>query len=83
MLQQILTIGASVLHLADYTDKLRMQAMDSKVYGCTFTSLYNLVLKLFLHLGNDLLDACRMNTSVGNKLMQGQTADLTADWVEG
>ena len=29
MLQQILTIGASVLHLADYTDKLRMQAMDS------------------------------------------------------
>ena len=83
MLQQVLSIGRTVFHLTDDANQLGMQAVDTKVDGGTLTRLDNLVLQLLLHLGNDLLDTCGMDTSVGYQLMECQTASLAANGVEG
>ena len=82
MLKQVLAIARAVFHLTDDTDKLRMQAVDTEVDSRTLTRLDNLVVELFLHLGNDLLDTCRMDTAVSHELVEGQTADLTTHRVE-
>lgn len=59
-----------------------MQTMYTKVDGSALTCLNNLIVELFLNLSHNLLDACRMYTSVSYKLMQGKSANLTANWVE-
>ena len=59
-----------------------MQPMYSEVDTCALACLYNLVFKLFLNLLNNLLYTCGMDTSVGNKLMQSQTAYLTTNGIE-
>ena len=59
-----------------------MQTMNTKVDGCALTSLHNLIVELFLNLGNHLFNTSRMNASVGNQLMQGQAANLSADRIE-
>lgn len=59
-----------------------MQTMYTKVDGSTLTCLDNLVIELLLNLSNNFLDTCRVDTSVSNKLMKSQTANLTADRIE-
>ena len=82
MLQQVLTIAATILHLTNDTNQLWVQAMHTKVYGCTLTSLNDFLVNLLLHLRHDLLNTGRMNTSISYQLMQGQTADFTSNGVE-
>src|SRR5574344_2287280 len=60
-----------------------MQTMNTQVYCCAFTCLYNFVFNLFLNLCNDLLDACRVDTTVSYKLMKSQTCNFTSYRVEG
>ena len=57
--------------------------MDSEVDGSALTGLDNLIVKLFLHLCYNFFDACRVDTSVGNKLVECKAANLSADRVEG
>ena len=59
-----------------------MQAMNTKVYRGTLTCLYHLILKLFLDFLYHFLNACGMDTSVGNELVECKAAHLTAYWVE-
>lgn len=69
MLQQVLTIRGTVFHLTDDTDQFGVQAMDTQVDGGTLTRLDDLILQLLLHLGNNLLDAGRVDTSVTHQLV--------------
>ena len=82
MLQEVLTVAAAVLHLADDADELRMQAVDAEVDGGALACLNNLVVKLLLHFCHHLLDASGVDASVCHELMQGQTAGLAAHRVE-
>ena len=83
MLQKVLAIRGPILHLADDADELRVHAMDTQVDDRALAGLYNLIVELLLHLCHYFLDASRMNTSVGNKLMESQAANLTAYRIEG
>ena len=56
--------------------------MDSKVDASSLASLKNLILKLFLNLGNHFLDACRMDSSIHDKLMQSESRHFPADRIE-
>ena len=56
--------------------------MNTQVDGCALTHLDNLLLDLLLHLGYNLLDACRVDTAVGYKLVQSQTRNLTTHGVK-
>ena len=56
--------------------------MNTEVDGCTLTGFDNLVVKLFLYLCNNLLNACRVNTPVCNELVESKTTNLTTDRVE-
>ena len=60
-----------------------MQTMDTKVDGGTFTCLYDFFFNLLFNLGNNLLNACWVYTSVCHQLMERQTADFTANRIEG
>ena len=83
VLQEVLTVRRAILHLTDDADKLWVQAVDTEVDGCALTGLDNLVVELLLNLCHNLLDACRVDTSVGYELVQGKAANLTTYWVEG
>ena len=82
VLQEVLTIRRTIFHLTDKADKLGVQTMDTQVDSGALTYLDNLLLNLLLDLCYNLLDACRVDAAVGNKLVQGQTGDLTANRVE-
>ena len=82
VLQEVLTVRRTILHLADDADKLRMQAVDAEVDGCALTSLDYLVVELLLHLCHYLLDACRVDTSVGYELVEGKATNLATNGVE-
>ena len=59
-----------------------MYAVDTQIDNRALSSLYDFIVQLFLYLGNNLLNACRMDTAVGYKLVKGQTAYFTANWVK-
>ena len=82
MLQQVLTVRRTILHLTDDAYQLRMQAVDTEVDGGTLTGLDDFVLQLLLHLGHHLFNTCRMDTTVAHQLVQGQTAGLAAYGIE-
>ena len=56
--------------------------MYTKVDSGAFTCLDNLFFHLLTHFGNHLFDACRVDTSVSNQLVQCQTGYFTANRVE-
>ena len=56
--------------------------MDAKVDCGALTGLDNLLLNLLLYLCHDLLDACGVDTAVGNELVQCKTCNLAAYRVE-
>ena len=56
--------------------------MYSKVDCSSLTSFYNLLFQLLLYFGNNLLNTCRVNTSICNKLMQCKTTCFTTYWVK-
>ena len=47
-----------------------MKTMDTEVDSCALTYLYNLLLDLLLNLGTPLLDASRVDTTIGHELVQ-------------
>ena len=82
MLQKVLTVRRTILHLADDADKLGVQAVDTEVDGCALTGLDDFVVELLLHLCHYLFDACRMNASVGYELVESKAAYLATNGVE-
>ena len=78
MLEKILSIRAAILHAADKLDKLYVKTVNPEVYAGPLSCLEYLIFELTADLGNDFLDACRMNAAVSHQLMQGQTGNLTA-----
>ena len=82
VLQQVLPIAATILHFTNDTNQLWMQAMNTKVDGCTLTRFNNLLVDLLLHLSHNFLYTGWMYTTVGYQLMQSQTANFTSYWVK-
>ena len=56
--------------------------MDSQIYCGSFSGFYNLIVKLLLYLGHNFLDACRVNATVSNKLMECQTAYFSSNRIK-
>ncbi len=82
MLQEVLTIRRTILHLTDDTNQLWVQTMDTEVNSCTLTCLDDFIIQLLLHLGYHLLDTGWVDTSVSYQLVESQTANLTTNRVE-
>ncbi len=82
VLQEVLAVGGAVLHLADHTDQLGVQAVDAQVDGRALAHLDDLLLDLLADLRHHLLDAGGVDTAVGDQLVQGQTRDLAAHGIE-
>ena len=59
-----------------------MQPVNAQIDRRAFSHLDDLLLDLFLHLGHHLLDAGRMDTAVGDELVQRQPRNLAADGIE-
>ena len=57
--------------------------MNAQVNGRAFTRFNHLIVYLLLHLRYHLFNASWVNTSVGNELVKGETANLAAHRVEG
>ena len=57
--------------------------MDAEVNGGALTRFDNFFFHLFAHFGHDFLDACGVDASVGNELVECQAADFAAHGVEG
>ena len=82
MLQQVLSVGRTVFHLADHADQFGVQSVDSQVDRRALADLDDLLLDLLLNLGDHLLDACGVDAAVGDELVQGQTRDFAAYGIE-
>ena len=82
MLQKVLTVARTIFHLTDHADKVGVQAVDTQVDSCALTSFHNLLLNLFAHLVDNLLDSGGVNAAVGHKLVKGQAGDFAAHRVE-
>ena len=54
--------------------------MNAEVDGGALSDLYHLVVELFLDLGHYLLDAGRVDTSVGHQLEERQAARKAKDY---
>ena len=83
VLQQVLSVAGTIFHLTHDADQFGMQTMNTQVDSRALTCLHNLVIKLLLYLGNNLLDACGMDATVTDQLVQSQTANLATHWIEG
>lgn len=59
-----------------------MQSVDAKVDAGAFTYFDNLLLDLFASFGNHFFDACRVDASVGDEFVQGESCDFSAYGVE-
>ena len=82
MLEKVLAVGRTVLHPSDEFDQFDVHSVDAKVDAGALSCLQNLFLKLLLHLGDDLLDPCRMDPAVDHKLVERQSGYLPANRVE-
>ena len=82
VLQEVLSVGRTVLHLADQTDHLGVESVDAEVDCRAFADIDNLLLDLLLDFGHDLLDAGGVDAAVGDELVVGQACDLAAHGVE-
>ena len=82
VLQQVLAIRGTVFHSADHSHELDVETVDSQVDTCSFSSLKDFILKLFLDFRHNFLDAGRMDTPVDHKLVESQPCDLPADRIE-
>ena len=83
VLKEVLTVGGTILHLADHTNEFRMQTVYAQVDGSALAGFDNLFLDLFLHFSHHFLDARGVDTSVCYELVQSQTCYLAANGVEG
>ena len=83
VLQQVLAVAAAVFHLADDANQFGMQAVYAQIDGGALTGLHHFLFHLLLHLGHHLFNTGGMDATVGNELMQCQSANLTADGIEG
>ena len=83
VLQQVLAVAGTILHLTHDTNQLGMQTVDTQVDGRALTRLDNLIIKLLLHLGHHFLDAGGVDATVAHQLVQGQAANLTTHGIEG
>ncbi len=59
-----------------------MEAVDSEVDGRALSCLDDLLFHLFFDFRHNLLDACRVDTSVDYELMQSKTCYFTSDGIE-
>ena len=80
--KQVLTITGAILHLTNQANQLGMHTVDTKVNRSTFTCFDNLFLYLFGHFSHNLLNTCRVDTSVLHQLVKRQARNLTANRVK-
>ena len=59
-----------------------MKAVYTQIYTGPLTCLHNLILQLLLDFGNNLLNSCRVDTSVCYKLMKGKSCNLSSNRVK-
>ena len=55
-----------------------MNSVNTNLKCCSFTFFTNKVFNLFRSFFNHLLDSCRMNTSIHDKLFQSNTCNFSS-----
>ena len=82
VLKEVLTVGGTILHAADHAHELMVHIVDAEVDTGAFAHFGNLLFNLTAGLGNDLFDTCRMDTAIGDELVEREASNLAADGVE-
>ena len=83
VLQEVLSVGGAIFHFAYDAHEFGVQSVDAEVNGGALTCFDNFLFHLFAHFGHDFLNACGVDASVGNELVECQAADFAAHGVEG
>ena len=82
VLEDALAVAGAVLEAAEELDLLRVQAVDARIEGHLLAGVEDVLLDFLADLGNDLLDARRLDAAVGDQLGHAPAGDLAADRVE-
>jgi len=80
--QDVLPVTGAVLQPAHQTQDLGMEIVQAQLEGDRAALLAHFVVGLVLDLLDDLLDARRMDTAVGNQLLDRLLRDRASIWVE-
>ncbi len=80
--EDVLPVARPVMHAPDELHELGVQPMDAGLVRRLLAHLLNGVLHLAAALGDDLLDAPRMDAPVGDELGERDTRRLAADRIE-
>jgi len=83
VVEHVLAIGRAVFLTAKELDQLRVQIVDAGFERRAFALDLDRVLDLAAGLFDHVLDAGRVDTAVGDELLQRQTRHLTAHRVKG
>ena len=78
MTQCILTIGGTELHTAEELHQLRIQTVYTDLEDSGVTLLTDGFVDFLLCLLHDLFDSRRVDTSIDDQLLKGDSCDLTA-----
>ena len=79
--QDVLAEARAVLQAANKLDKVRMQAVNAKLHDGLVAFALHLDFQLAAALVYGLLDAGRMDTTIGNQALQRHAGDLAAGLV--
>ena len=82
VLQQVLSVGGTVAHLADHPHQFVADVVDTEVDAGAFSGLVDFLFDLFLGLGDHLFDTGGVDTSVGDQFFEGTAGDFAAHGVE-
>ena len=82
VLQLVLSVGGPELQATDHFDDLGMESGHTRFVRRRVAFFADLLLDLLLRLGDNLLDARRMNASVLYELGQREPRDFSPDRVE-
>src|SRR5256885_1810733 len=75
VVEDVLTVRGPVLHAAHQPHQLRMHAADPRLIDRLLARFHNASVDLFLGLAHDLLDAPRVDASVGDEALEGDLPD--------
>ena len=82
VVEHVLAVARAVLEPPQQAQDLHREARDAGVVGCRLARLADHELDLGAGLGDDFLDAARVDPAVGHQLREGDAGHLPADRVE-
>ena len=82
VIENVLSVACTVFETAEELDELVIETVYVSLDDCSLTFLLDAVLYLTASLIDHFLNACRVDTSVSDKLFERNPCDLTADLIK-